>query len=59
MTYEDYRKFIREIQDTLEEDDCVRDIAKCIIEDNSEVRDFLVNTLNESDPIRRLENDLY
>lgn len=59
MTYEDYRKFIREVQDTLEDDDCVRDIAQCIIEDNNEVRDFLVNILNEFDPVRRLENDLY
>ena len=59
MTFDEYRNFVIGIQNNLDEDDCVYDIARDIISSNSDVKDFLVNELGEENPVKRLENDLY
>ena len=58
--YEEYRKIDREIQDSLDEDDSVRCIARDLISENVDgVRDFLVDVLEEENPVEKLLYDLY
>ena len=59
MTLEQYRDFIKEIQNSLDEDDSVFQIARDILSNNKEVKEFLENILCENNPINRLMNDLY
>lgn len=58
-TREVYREFIRDIQDSLDEDDNIRHISSDLLDTMDGLKKYIIEELNELNPLERLMKDLY
>ena len=58
-TKEVYKEFIRDIQDGLDEDDNIRHISSDLLDTIEGLEKYIIEELNELNPLERLMKDLY
>lgn len=58
-TKEVYKEFIRDIQDGLDEDDNIRHISSDLLDTMDGLEKYIIEELNELNPLERLMKDLY
>lgn len=57
-TKEVYKEFIRDIQDGLDEDDNIRHISSDLLDTIEGLEKYIIEELNELNPLERLMKDL-
>lgn len=57
-TKEVYKEFIRDIQDGLDEDDNIRHISSDLLDTMDGLEKYIIEELNELNPLERLMKDL-